>query len=306
MKRIIFTILLFLFILPSFAQDSLYVDGMKWVTWEFDFDDDYIGSDEYYFTYIIDGDTAINGYRYKKMQQFIGYSEEGCDYHLETYFVRYENGKYLFYLPDEKDYIGDKGYIGDDYLFFDENLKTGDLLPLVEKIYSIGDTVFDDSPNYVRKYWKKQHTENDYSRFSVLNDVLWVEGIGSLSQPIPYFIGEYDCACYQMLLYCTNSSGDTIYRNQKFIDLVAPYLNTNVPILKSDEISFTQRGGECVITLPADVAAWEATLSNSVGVTVARCSGEGSEVILPATSKGTHILVIKADGRVVKKKVFIK
>ena len=66
MRKIIFTILLSLFILPSFAQDSLYVDGMKWITWEFNFDDDYIGSDEYYFTYIIDGDTAINGYRYKR------------------------------------------------------------------------------------------------------------------------------------------------------------------------------------------------------------------------------------------------
>ena len=307
MKKIIFTMLLSVLALSTFAQnDSLYVDGMKWITWEFNFDDDYIGSDEYYFTYIIDGDTAINGCRYKKMKHLITYLDEGCDYHFETYFVRYENGKYLFYLPDEKENADDRCYVGDDYVFFDENLKEGDLLPLVEKIYSVGDTVFDDSPNDVRKYWKKQHLENDYSRFSVLNDVLWVNGIGSLSQPVPYFIEEYDCACYQMLLYCTNSSGDTIYRNQKFIDLVAPYLNTNVPILKSDEISFTQRGGECVVTLPLDAAAWEATLSNSVGVTVARRSGEGSEIILPATSKGTHILVVNVGGKVVKKKVFIK
>jgi hypothetical protein len=83
-------------------------------------------------------------------------------------------------------------------------------------------------------------------------------------------------------------------------------LETGVENISADEVSFTQQGSECVVTLPADVAAWEATLSNSVGVTVARRSGEGSEIILPATSKGTHILVIKADGRVVKKKVFIK
>ena len=306
MKKVIFTILLSVFILSSFAQDSLYINGMKWVTWEFNFDNnDYIGSDEYYFTYIIDGDTVINGCRYKKMQQLIGYPEEGCEYHLETYFVRYENGKYLFYLPDEKENVDDGCYVGDDYVFFDENLKEGDLLSFVEKIFSVGDTVFDDSPNNVRKYWKKQHLENDYSRFSALNDVLWVNGIGSLSQPIPYFIEEYDCACYQMLLYCINSSNDTIYRNQKFIDLVAPYFNTNVSMLKSDEVSFTQQGGECVVTLPCD-AVWSATLSNSVGVTVARRSGEGDEIILPATSKGTHILVVNVGGRVVKKKVFIK
>ena len=60
-----------------------------------------------------------------------------------------------------------------------------------------------------------------------------------------------------------------------------------------------------MVTLPCD-AAWSVTLSNSAGVTVARFSGEGSEIILPATSKGTHILVVNAGGRVVKKKVFIK
>ncbi|MBQ2368288.1 MAG: T9SS type A sorting domain-containing protein, partial [Bacteroidaceae bacterium] len=70
-------------------------------------------------------------------------------------------------------------------------------------------------------------------------------------------------------------------------------------------VTVVQRGGECVVTLPyAD--AWSVTLYNSVGAAVACRSGEGSEIILPATSKGTHILVVNADGRVVKKKVFIK
>lgn len=144
-----------MFILPSFAQDSLYVDGMKWITWEFNFDyNDYIAPDEYYFTYIIDGDTAINDCRYKKIKHLIGYPEEGCEYHLETYFVRYENGKYLFYLPDEKENADDRCYVGDDYVFFDENLKVGDLLPFVEKIYSVGDTVFDDYPNELENIGK--------------------------------------------------------------------------------------------------------------------------------------------------------
>ena len=170
-------------------------------------------------------------------------------------------------------------------------------------IYTLCDTVLVDLPNDVRIYWKTQHY-NDDSHFSALNDVLWVDGIGSLSQPIPYFIGGYDCSCYPMLLYCINS-GDTICRNQKYIDLFESIFNTNVRKISADEISFIQQGGECVVTLPCGVA-WSATLSNSVGVTVTRCSGDVSEIILPATSKGTHILVIKADGRVVKKKVFIK
>ena len=42
MKKIIFTMLLSVLALSTFAQnDSLYVDGMKWITWEFNFDDDY-------------------------------------------------------------------------------------------------------------------------------------------------------------------------------------------------------------------------------------------------------------------------
>ena len=109
-----------------------------------------------------------------------------------------------------------------------------------------------------------------------------------------------------MLLYCINPAGDTIYRNQKYIDLVEPYFKTNIPALKSDNVTFYQRGGECVVTLPYDAAAWSVTLYNSVGAAVARRSGEGSEIILPATSKGTHILVLNVGGRVVKKKVLIK
>ena len=108
-----------------------------------------------------------------------------------------------------------------------------------------------------------------------------------------------------VLLFCIAANGDTIYRNKRYWYPELTFITTIRKIFP-DEVFFTQQGSECIVTLPADVAAWEATLSNSVGVTVARRLGEGSEVILPATSKGTHILVIKADGRVVKKKVFIK
>jgi len=110
--------------------------------------------------------------------------------------------------------------------------------------------------------------------------------------------------CNDLLLFCIAADGDTIYRNKRYWYPEIANLTT-VRKIFPDEISFTQRGGECVVTLPLD-AAWSATLSNSVGVTVVRRSGEGSEIILPATSKGTHILVVNVGGRVVKKKVFIK
>ena len=309
MKKIVFTILLSLLTLSSFAQnDSLYVDGMKWVCGHFQFaDKDSVRKVyERIYTYVINGDTLINNTNYKKMLYSYRRPEMDYDKYFCMYFCRYENGKYLFYLPEYKE-RHEKCYIGDDYVFCDESLTTGDIfVDKYNKIGSINDTIFDDSADRIRKCWKLQPHSSISSRYrEALSYVAWVEGIGSLSQPIPYEIGEVDCACYHMLLYCINPTGDTIYRNQKYIDLVEPYFKTNIPALKSDNVTFYQRGGECVVTLPyAD--AWSATLYNSVGAAVARRSGEGSEIILPATSKGTHILVLNVGGRVVKKKVFIK
>jgi hypothetical protein len=51
---------------------------------------------------------------------------------------------------------------------------------------------------------------------------------------------------------------------------------------------------------------WSATLYNSNGVTVAQQQGSGNEIFLSADSKGTHILVVKSGGKVVKKKVLLR
>ena len=138
-----------------------------------------------------------------------------------------------------------------------------------------------------------------------MGNVLWIEGIGSLSQPLPYFIDAHDCACFHALLYCINPEGDTIYRNQKYIDLIAPYFNTNIEPLKIDDISITQQDGECIVTLPM-VAEWAVTLYNAAGVSVACKAGEGSEIFLPVEGKGTHILVLEVGGKQYTKKVMIK
>ena len=315
MKKIIFTILLSIFTLASYAQkDSLYVDGMKWVAGRFKFADKDSVYKTYsvYYTYIIKGDTLVNNTKYKKMHHFYRSIYDNSDQRYwfnngsGIYFCRYENGKYIFYLPNGES-MDEENNKGNECVFFDENLKPGntELEKLYGKIAYIADTVFDCSLN-PRRYWKLQPDESASSRYRYLLDyVAWVEGIGSLSQPIPYFYDAADCPCYNALLYCINPAGDTIYRNQKYIDLVEPYFKTDIPALKSSAVSFSQRGGECVVTLPY-ASAWSATLYNSAGATVARRSGEGSEIVLPATSKGTHILVVNADGRVVKKKVFIK
>ena len=294
-------------------KDSFYTDGMKWITAEFEFD--YKGvttvSRPIYYTYVINGDTIIGGNRYKKMAQFYR-NRYNTGYWRATFFARYENGKYMFNFPDDY-YRGDffkyyNYWIGDEVIFFDENLKSGDYNAPngYEKIACIGDTLFDDSPDEVRRYWKGQPSGNEYSRYEcVMGNVLWIEGIGSLSQPLPYFIGEYDCACFQALLYCINPEGDTIYRNQKYIDLIAPYFNTNIEPLKIDDISITQQDGECVVTLPV-AAEWAVTLYNAAGISVACKAGEGSEIFLPVDGKGTHILVLEVGGKQYTKKVMIK
>jgi hypothetical protein len=41
-------------------------------------------------------------------------------------------------------------------------------------------------------------------------------------------------------------------------------------------------------------------------VTVAQQQGSGNEIFLSADSKGTHILVVKSGGKVVKKKVQLR
>jgi hypothetical protein len=87
--------------------------------------------------------------------------------------------------------------------------------------------------------------------------------------------------------------------------LVEPYFKTNIEPLTSGDISIAQANGECIVTLP-DAAKWSATLYNSNGVAVVRKAGEGSEIILPAESKGVHILVLNIDGKEYTKKVVIK
>ena len=104
-----------------------------------------------------------------------------------------------------------------------------------------------------------------------------------------------------MLTYCINPEGDTIYRNNKYID----YL-TSIASVPEYEISVVSTAGGISVNIGTDIPQWNAALYNSNGVCVAQKDGAGSEMFLPADSKGTHILVVKAGGRVVKKKIALK
>ena len=72
-----------------------------------------------------------------------------------------------------------------------------------------------------------------------------------------------------------------------------------------DNIAITITAGALSVNL-GTATDWSATIYNSNGVTVAQQQGTGSEIFLPTDSKGTHILVVKAGGKVVKKKVLLR
>jgi hypothetical protein len=327
MKKIIFTILLCLtFVFPLFAQrDNLLEDGRRWVTmgWTFGgYWDEYVKeilSLEGYSSVnniTINGDTIVNDTIYKKLYSTEGMhnADEFKDWNIPgrlTALIRCDNGKYLYRFINEalgREYKREYPYdfIGNEYLLFDENRIVGDTIPPgLEIISEVFDTIDSRYSDYSLKYWKVKDSNietNYYDYFKYFNDIKWMQGVGCPTTLLPYVGREYDCLCGDVLLFCIAADGDTIYRNNRYW---YPEL-TNIRKMPASEVSFSQHGGRCIITLPYDAAAWSATLYNSVGAAVARRLGEGSEIILPATSKGTHILVVNADGRVVKKKVFIK
>ena len=251
------------------AQDNIIPDGRRWVMRE------YRPLYPPYGNRItichINGDTLINGHRYSKLYK----GSLNC-------MIRREGTKWYVY-----DYIMEEK-MSRDTLLFDESYIVGDtawITPYEKEHYIVSET----GEMQGRKFWNVSYW------YTWVQDVGWVTHFPFKHDHSLVGGVSVDVIC------CVDPGNDTLYVNRDLLHL----LETNIENISSDEISFTQRGGECVVTLPCE-AAWSATLSNSVGVTVARCSGEGSEIILPATSKGAHILVVNVGGRVVKKKVFIK
>ncbi|MBQ5663740.1 MAG: hypothetical protein IIV19_04835, partial [Bacteroidaceae bacterium] len=200
MKKIIFTILLFVLALPSFAQkDNLLEDGRRWVTfgWSFgDYDDD----SEWVKMYLEDlggyeacnltimGDTLINDTIYKKLYSadLYYYNDWNAVGKLEA-FIRYENGKYLYRFLNEK--VRDmykKGYphdfIGNEHLLFDENRVEGDIIPPgLEVVSAVNDTVYPRYSDYSLKYWKVKDANNGpnyYDYFRYFDDIKWIQGVG--------------------------------------------------------------------------------------------------------------------------------
>ena len=313
MKNIFLTTLVLFFAMHVFSQsNNLYTDGTKWMYVYDSFDSDgfwFIGD---VIVETIKGDTVVNGITYKKIEcTYICIGED--DYITDGDLLRYSDGKYLRYYTDasyreEYKKCNPEKFLGDDHVMYDENLKVGDKVwwEKNQTVVEIGDTVFEENPNIVRKYWRHNAGTDTYYEeelYTRLNHIWWVEGVGRLS--LPYYIG-IDCICNDMLMCCINANGDTIYKNKEYVEAVKEYMRmTGIRNINAEDITIAQANGECIVTLPT-VAKWSAVLYNSNGIAVARKAGEGSEIILPAESKGVHVLALNIDGKEYTKKVVIR
>ena len=296
----LFSLILFKVNAVTTSFDAQCLSAEKqWAVWH------YININMPYYTvtYGFCGDSVIDEKVYKKI--WSSKREDFSDASLEDFFIREVDGKIYMRWSE-----------GEEWLFFDCSCEVGDTLLLTQgsdcpEIYmyaaieSVQDTIFENIGGEKCNYWRMNLFMRDAATNEpcfFLGEELFFENIGFSCYG--YSPTKFGATGGGQNLLCMHEGDSLIYMSNEGTCYKSN--ETDIETTSSDEVSFTQQGSECVVTLPADVAAWEATLSNSVGVTVARRSGEGSEIILPATSKGTHILVIKADGRVVKKKVFIK
>lgn len=252
----------------SVAQEYVIPNGRRWIYHEHRPLFPSYGDRIAY--YDAKGDTLINGNKYSVI--YPGY---------DVSYVRWEGTKCLRYWPMTQR----------DTLVFDES-------------WNVGDTTIMSNGEYKTRYFYEVDSisEQQGRKCWWIFGIGWLQGIGFMDLT-PFYI-EFDLkgGVSLDLICCIDPGNDTLYVNRDLL----PLLQTGIKDISADNVSFSQQGERCIVTLPYDASAWSATLYNSVGVTVARRSGEGSEIILPATSKGTHILVVNADGRVVKKKVYIK
>ena len=312
--------------LPTYAQhSSMLEDGRRWVTavMELVNGEEYgkylrlIISEEGYSAIrniIIKGDTIVSGNTYKKLyvSNFITSEDDWTTIDKLEAFIRCKNGKYLYRFINEnhiKEYKTNfpNSFDGDDFVLFDENWVVGDTTDRKDEvIVEISDTL--THPLYSSaplKHWKIKDIANRFrvNYFEYFNDIKWIQGIGFPTTLIPHREYNLDCVCEDALLFCIAANGDTLYQNRYYW---FPDLATGIATIPEFSISTTASATGLLVNIGINVPQWSATLYNSNGICVAQKEGDDSEIFLSTDSKGTHILVVKTGGRVIKKKIALR
>ena len=283
---------------PFYANaDSFSSSERQWAVWHYTS----IDMPHYTITYGYCGDSLIDDKNYKKV--WSAEKQDLCDATLEDFLIREADGKIYMRRGSQK-----------EWMFFDCTCKVGDTLCLTQGsndsayyvyafIKNVQDSIFDNIESEKHKYWKMNLGMRDYATgdIFIIGEEIFFENIGFSASG--YAPTKFGATGGETKLLCMHSGDSLIYMSTDGVCYKSS--TTAIKHHYDYNVSLTQRDGECVVTLPCS-DAWSATLYNSVGAVVARRLGEGSEIVLPTTSKGTHILVLNIGGRVVKKKVSIK
>ena len=216
------------------------------------------------------GDTVIDGNLYKILR----YNND------EDNYIRWNGKKCVRYYPEKGRYT----------LVFDESWQVGDATTISDLNGNGLLRVIEISELQGRKLWNVGNSQQ-----------LWLQGVGGLWHPIFDLDFNTPNSWANVLICCVEANGDTLYVDRDNLHLI----QTGISSLTSDNLTISLTAGGLSVDLDA-AADWSATLYNSNGVTVAQQQGNGSEIFLPTDGKGTHILVVKAGGKVVKKKVLLR
>lgn len=224
------------------------------------------------YTAYIKGCSIINGYSYSKLRP--GYT-----------------GGYNLFRKDGTKWYVYKRDIERDSLVFDESWNVGDTAWVSTESRSLCGVISKIGEIQGRKYWIM---DGSYSG-------IWVEDVGFIDRYPIENSSVFNGFSFE-LICCVEPTGDTLYVNR---DLFYMFDVDGITGASNKDVVVSQSGNECLVTLP-EICMWKAALYSCSGVTVARLSGEGCEILLPTTSKGAHILVLDVGGKLVTKKLFIK
>ena len=276
----IIRILFFLFALQctqhTFAQYSLFPEGRKW----------------YVMSKLLNPFTSVD------INSIVACGDTLIDGKSYTYLDR--EG----YIRKDGTRIYAEMFDGCDSLVFDESWEVGDTTTwFLESVFN------EDSLKFLPKYEKVINIRyiNGLKCWDMDLDgwyCSWLQGVGYISGGRDVFevfntnVGKpsYDLIC------CVEANGDTLYVNRDLMYM----LETSIENISFDAVSYKIFDDKIVIILPTDVSSFSVALYNSNGIKIARKSGSGSEIVLPTTYTGTHILVIEADGKMIEKKIFVK
>ena len=253
------------------AQEKVIPKGRKWVMrlWR----PLYPPYGERLEVYESKGDTMINDMKYSIISPGMGYDKIS--------YVRWEDSKCWRYWQTSKR----------DTLVFDESWQVGDTTMHPKGSGDEFYTITEVGEIQGRKYWKDG------------DGAVWLPDIGFISTEPYYVEWQLMGGPARRLICCVEANGDTLYVDRSLLYLTQTGISLAIV---DDDVICQQSSDGLLVNLGANIPQWSTTLYNSNGVCVAQKEGAGSEIFLPTDSKGTHILVVKAGDRVVKKKIALK